>query len=76
MLDHHDHHGHSMADDLPRLQALIERRRALKWFAGAGTAVNGSVTFAGLSLADAQGKITLTPGSVGGRSYLYAHYDG
>lgn len=40
----HDHdtiehdHGHRMADDLPRLRALLERRRALKWFAGAGTA--------------------------------------
>ena len=45
-------------------------------FAGAGTAVNGSVTFAGLSLADAQSKVTLTPGSAGGRSYLYAHYNG
>ena len=31
-------HGHSMADDLPRFRALLERRRALKWFAGAGTA--------------------------------------
>lgn len=39
-LDQHDdhHHGHSLAEDLPRLQALIARRRALKWFAGAGTA--------------------------------------
>ncbi len=45
-------------------------------FAGAGTAVNGSVTFAGLGLADAQSKITLTPGTAGGRSYLYAHYNG
>ena len=45
-------------------------------FAGAGTAVNGSVTFDGLSLADAQGKVSLTPGGVGGRSYLYAHYNG
>lgn len=35
--DHHDH-GHGMAEDLPRLQALLARRRALKWFAGAGTA--------------------------------------
>lgn len=37
MSDLHDH-GHGMAEDLPRLQALIARRRALKWFAGAGTA--------------------------------------
>ena len=44
-------------------------------FAGAGTAVNGSLTFAGLSLADAQSKLSLTPGNAGGRSYLYVHYD-
>jgi protocatechuate 3,4-dioxygenase beta subunit len=31
-------HGHGMAEDLPRLHALLARRRALKWFAGAGTA--------------------------------------
>jgi protocatechuate 3,4-dioxygenase beta subunit len=38
--DHdHDHsHGHGMADDLPRLNRLLERRRALQWFVGAGTA--------------------------------------
>lgn len=35
--DDHDH-GHGMIDDLPRLRLLLERRRALKWFAGAGTA--------------------------------------
>lgn len=45
-------------------------------FAGAGAPINGSVTFAGLSFADAQGKLSLTPGSVGGRSYLYAQYNG
>jgi len=33
----HDH-GHSLAEDLPLMQALVARRRALKWFAGAGTA--------------------------------------
>jgi len=33
----HDH-GHSLAEDLPLLHALVARRRALKWFAGAGTA--------------------------------------
>ena len=31
-------HGHSLADDLPLLEAQVARRRALKWFAGAGTA--------------------------------------
>ncbi len=44
-------------------------------FAGVGTAVNGSLTFAGLSLADAQSKLSLTPGNAGGRSYLYVHYN-
>ncbi|MFS0774058.1 intradiol ring-cleavage dioxygenase [Sphingomonas sp. 1P08PE] len=41
MTDHHHpepHHGHSLAEDLPRIEALVARRRALKWFAGAGTA--------------------------------------
>ncbi|MBI0474366.1 intradiol ring-cleavage dioxygenase [Sphingomonas sp. MA1305] len=39
-MTHHDdhHHGHGMAEDLPRIEALLARRRALKWFAGAGTA--------------------------------------
>lgn len=36
--DEHGDHGHSMAEDLPRFNALIARRRALQWFAGAGTA--------------------------------------
>jgi protocatechuate 3,4-dioxygenase beta subunit len=31
-------HGHSLAEDLERMEALIARRRALKWFAGATTA--------------------------------------
>ena len=33
-----DDHGHSLAEDLERMEALVARRRALKWFAGAGTA--------------------------------------
>lgn len=44
-------------------------------FADAGTPVSGSLTFAGLSLADAQSKLSLTPGTAGGRSYLYVHYN-
>lgn len=36
-MDTHDH-GHSLAEDLERMEALVARRRALKWFAGAGTA--------------------------------------
>lgn len=31
-------HGHGLADDLPRVEVMLARRRALKWFAGAGTA--------------------------------------
>ena len=38
MHDHHHDHGRGMTDDLPRLEALIARRRALKGFAGADTA--------------------------------------
>lgn len=36
--DRHHDHGHGMGDDLPLLQAMLARRRALQWFAGAGTA--------------------------------------
>ena len=35
---HHEDHGHSLAEDLRVMEALVARRRALKWFAGAGTA--------------------------------------
>ena len=35
---HHEDHGHSLAEDLAVMEALVARRRALKWFAGAGTA--------------------------------------
>jgi len=31
-------HGHSLAEDLKIMEAMVARRRALKWFAGAGTA--------------------------------------
>ncbi len=43
---------------------------------GAGTGVNGSVTFAGLSLADVQNKLTMTTGNVGGANYLLISYTG
>ena len=43
---------------------------------GAGTGVNGSVTFAGISLADAQTKFTISTGSVGGANYLQIVYTG
>jgi len=38
---------------------------------GAGTGVNGSVTFTGVSLADFQSKFTETTGTVGNTNYLY-----
>ncbi|MBB4154465.1 protocatechuate 3,4-dioxygenase beta subunit [Sphingomonas jinjuensis] len=37
MSGHHDH-AHSLADDLKVIETMMARRRALKWFAGAGTA--------------------------------------
>jgi Ca2+-binding RTX toxin-like protein len=43
---------------------------------GAGTGVNGSVTFAGISLADAQTKFTISTGNVGGADYLQIAYTG
>jgi len=36
--DHHEYHGHSLAEDLKAMEALVARRRALKWFAGASMA--------------------------------------
>ncbi|WP_375285602.1 intradiol ring-cleavage dioxygenase [Sphingomonas sp.] len=35
---HIDDHDHGLAHDLKAMEALVARRRALKWFAGAGTA--------------------------------------
>ena len=48
---------------------------------GAGTGVNGSITFAGISAADAQdvsqgGKFTYTYGTTGGASYVNVAYTG
>lgn len=58
----HDH-AHSLADDLTVMQAMMARRRALKWFAGAGTAAlvagcGGSEAGAGASSASSA---TATP---------------
>ena len=39
-------------------------------------AASGTVTFAGVSLADAQSKFTTSTGTVGGASYLYIKYAG
>ena len=44
--------------------------------AGAGTGVNDSVTFAGISQADALSKFTITTGQVGDTPYLYVAYTG
>ena len=41
---------------------------------GAGTGTNASVTFAGVSLADAQSKFTISTGATGGAGYLYVAY--
>ena len=43
---------------------------------GAGTGVNGSVTFAGISQADAEARFTVTPGVTDGNSYLNIAYTG
>lgn len=43
---------------------------------GVGTGVNASVTFAGVSRADAQTKFTTSVGSIGGNSYLSIMYTG
>lgn len=43
---------------------------------GAGTGVNASLTIAGLSVADAASKLTITTGSIGSSSYLYVAYTG
>ncbi|MCU6454695.1 intradiol ring-cleavage dioxygenase [Sphingomonas sp. A2-49] len=58
-------HGHGLADDLPLLTAMLGRRRALRWFAGAGTAAlvtgcGGSGTDAG-SVAVVSGTATPAP---------------
>lgn len=63
--DHPHAHGHGLADDLPLLDAQIARRRALKWFAGAGTAAlvtgcGGSGSDGG-SVAVVSGTATPTP---------------
>ncbi|MBB6253877.1 matrixin family metalloprotease [Nitrospirillum iridis] len=44
--------------------------------AGAGTAVNASVTFSGLSLDDIKNHVTQSVGQVGDASYLYLSYHG
>lgn len=43
---------------------------------GAGTGVNASVTFAGMSVVEAQAKISSSVGNVGGNDYMYMHHNG
>ena len=43
---------------------------------GAGSGVNGSVTFTGYSLADVQSKFSVTTGSIGDTNYLYVFNHG
>ncbi|MEZ0241841.1 MAG: intradiol ring-cleavage dioxygenase [Sphingomonas sp.] len=51
MLDTHDthEHDHGLAHDLIALEALASRRRALRWFAGAGTVAMLSACDSGTS---------------------------
>ncbi len=41
---------------------------------GAGTGTDASITFAGISIADAQSKFTVSTGTTGGAGYLYVAY--
>ncbi len=43
---------------------------------GAGTGVNASITFAGISLPQTQSAFTISQGTVGGTPYLYVAYTG
>jgi protocatechuate 3,4-dioxygenase beta subunit len=58
-MDDHSH-GHSLAEDLVKMKALATRRRALQWFAGAGTVA----LVAGCGGSDsASGGVTVTTGA-------------
>jgi serralysin len=43
---------------------------------GAGTGVNASVTYAGMSVAEAQARLGVSSGNVGGNDYMYMHHNG
>jgi hypothetical protein len=43
---------------------------------GPGTGVTASVTYAGMTVAEAQSKLGVSTGSVGGNDYLYMHHTG
>ena len=53
-------HGHSLAEDLVLMNRLADRRRALKWFAGAGTAA--LVAGCGGSGSDTSDAVTVVSG--------------
>lgn len=59
--DQEGDHGHSLAEDLKIMEAMVARRRALKWFAGAGTAA--LVAGCGGSGSDASSTVDVTTGS-------------
>jgi protocatechuate 3,4-dioxygenase beta subunit len=65
MTDHHHRdepeHGHSLAEDLRVMDALMARRRALQWFAGAGTAA--LVAGCGGSGRDASSSVAVVSGA-------------
>jgi protocatechuate 3,4-dioxygenase beta subunit len=59
-------HGHSLADDRIHMERLLGRRRALQWFAGAGTAAlltgcGGSGSTTADDVAVVTGTVTATP---------------
>ena len=53
------HHGHSLSEDLQVMETLVARRRALKWFAGAGTVA----LVAGCGGSDAGSGVSVVTGS-------------
>jgi protocatechuate 3,4-dioxygenase beta subunit len=53
-------HGHGLAEDLVLMHRLADRRRALKWFAGVGTAA--LVTGCGGSSSDSSGTVSVVSG--------------
>ena len=54
-------HGHGLAEDMVLMQRLDDRRRALKWFAGAGTAA--LVAGCGGSGSDTSGTVSVVSGA-------------
>src|SRR5689334_6753693 len=60
--DHHDHeHDLGLAHDLQVINALSSRRRALRWFAGAGAGALLSACDGGSAAGDTGTVVTPTP---------------